>query len=340
MQPEPHEREHYTRFDEIASELLNLKTAESVSYADLVRRITEQRVARGVDPATAVPARSTIYDAFRVGRVRVDVALVRDIVLALGATDVEADGWVERCRDAQRPIIPALAPGGHTPKPVIQVEQSTRFAALRAGYPRGFLVPFLLGCIILNFAGDITGRALGVPVYLDMIGTAVAALVLGPWWGVGIALLSNLATLPIAQGHSLSLVLVAITGALVWGYGVRKFNMGRDFSRFFLLALTAAVMCSLVAVPILMLQFGGGNGHAGDQIWQRFTDAGVPLVLAVFFSNITTSVMDKLLSSFIALAVFAGLHSKFGIPADHLPLVGRLGAEPRGPGVSAALSAG
>ena len=339
MHPEPQERECVSRFDEIALELQELKASASVSYAELVRRITEQRVTRGVDPATAAPARSTVYDAFREGRVRVDVALVRDIVLALGATDEEADAWAARCRDAQRPLPVAPAPRPYaTPHGGQQPRKPARQFLARAQLPRGFLIPFLLGCIILNYVGDITVRAVGLPVYLDMIGTATAAIVLGPWWGVGVALLSNLSTLPIAQGHTLLFSLVAVAGALSWGYGVRKFNMGRDFSRFFLLAIGTAVVCSIVAVPILVLQFGGGNGHAGDLIWGRFTDAGVPLIPAVFFSNITTSVMDKLLSSFIALALFAGLHARFGISADHLPLVGRLGVEPRTQGRSATLS--
>lgn len=335
MQSGSQHQESQETFDQIARELQLLRESSGpVSYAELVRRITELRIQRGADPAASTPARSTVYDAFRPGRVRIDPALIRDIVLALGATAEEANRWVLRC-DAARHSLPAAGParaGAVAPSPQRTLQPSpgekrSFRTVLRKPHSLGFVIPFLLGCVLLNFCGDIFVRALAVPLYLDMVGTAVAAIVLGPWWGAGIAVLSNLVSMPVRGTDTGVMALVGVAGALAWGYGVRKLNLGRDLSGFFMLGILTAVVCTVVAVPILLTVYGGGNGHAGDQIWQRFTESGTPLPIAVFAANITTSTMDKLLTIFIALTVFAALHSKLRISAQHMPLVERIVSE-------------
>lgn len=45
----------------------------------------DRRAAAGESPHAARVARSTVYDCFRTGRVRVNLALVREIATALGA---------------------------------------------------------------------------------------------------------------------------------------------------------------------------------------------------------------------------------------------------------------
>ncbi|MGW9628604.1 hypothetical protein [Microbacterium sp. NPDC055521] len=89
-------------FDRIAADLVALKEATTISYAEIGRRIGEQRMDRGVADAAAFPPRSTVYDAFRAGRTRMDPVLLHDIVTALGAREDEAQRWVERPRRLRR----------------------------------------------------------------------------------------------------------------------------------------------------------------------------------------------------------------------------------------------
>lgn len=64
----------------------------SPSFAEIAARIGDLRTARG-EPGAA-PARSTVYDCFRTGRRRVDVALVADVLAALGLGAEEAEAWL------------------------------------------------------------------------------------------------------------------------------------------------------------------------------------------------------------------------------------------------------
>ncbi len=53
------------------------------SYAELATRIQALREVRGLAPAAARVARSSVFDAFQLGRVRLNAELVADIVRAL-----------------------------------------------------------------------------------------------------------------------------------------------------------------------------------------------------------------------------------------------------------------
>src|SRR4051794_25811352 len=64
-------------YDEIAQDLKQLRfAAGDVSYAEIVRRIAVHRERNGVDAGNSRPARTTVYDAFRTGRTRVNPQLV------------------------------------------------------------------------------------------------------------------------------------------------------------------------------------------------------------------------------------------------------------------------
>jgi len=81
---------------------------------------------------------------------------------------------------------------------------------------------------LLNYLGLVLSRQLQSILYLDMTGTALAAFLLGPWWGMMVGLLSsslvNLLLYP-APGGALSIfpwALVNMTGGLFWGLMARR----------------------------------------------------------------------------------------------------------------------
>lgn len=308
-------QEQAESFDRIVHDLRALREqAGPVPYAELVRRITDQRLSRGVSQVAAIPARSTVYYAFKTGRNRMDTALLREIVIALGESEEDADGWAQRCSKAHRNHAPIPAPVS----PIVQATAPMRLSGVK-------LLLFLFGLVVFNHACHwFLAASLDLPVYLDMIGTAVASIALGPWYGVAVAIATGL-TGPIFEEGILAFTLVNITGALVWGYGVHKFGLGRDILRFFFLNLLVATACSLVAAPILVVLRGGAYGTIG-RIAESLQEAGMPFIMATFTSNISASILDKLLTGFIALAIFAALHSKMRLSSKHMPLVEKLSA--------------
>ena len=92
----------------------------------------------------------------------------------------------------------------------------------------------------------------------------------------------------------------------MWGYGVR-WGLGKTFPRFFILSLLTALFVTLMAVPIYVFVFGGATGHFADIMTAAFVGMGQRLVVSVFSSNIIVSLADKIISSFLALAVIEAL---------------------------------
>jgi len=169
-----------------------------------------------------------------------------------------------------------------------------------------YVIALVPAAVALNVVGSLIRRTLNLPVFLDMIGTAVVAMTAGPWWGALAGAMTNIILGFIASPVSLPFALANVTGALIWGYGVR-WGMGKTFTRFFILSLIVAVCVSLVSVPINVFVFGGATGHFGDIMTAAFLGMGQSLLLAVFSSNILTSLADKVISSFIALAILEAL---------------------------------
>ena len=61
----------------------------------------------------------------------------------------------------------------------------------RNNLPMTLIVTLIPVCVALNIVGGYIASALRLPVYLDMIGTAISAIVLGPWWGALVGVLTN-----------------------------------------------------------------------------------------------------------------------------------------------------
>jgi tetratricopeptide (TPR) repeat protein len=78
-------------FDAFARALGDLRRMSgSPSFTEITARVADLRKRRGSRDA---PGKVTVYDCFRPGRRRLDAALVRDIVLAIGHSETDADEW-------------------------------------------------------------------------------------------------------------------------------------------------------------------------------------------------------------------------------------------------------
>lgn len=311
-------------WDVVAVELAALRhRAGDPSYAEIGRRVAEQRVRDGADPHAARVARTTVYDVFRTGRTRLNVPLVREIARALGGGDADVDAWVSRSTgtttDAPVPAAPAT-PG---PAPSPPAPPPAPPSAPRS--PRAHLLALLVACVVLNLAGRGLVLLLDLPVHLDMVGTALAAIALGPWYGAGVGLVTNV--LGVAEGGpaSLPFALVNVAGALVWGYGVRRLGLGRTLPRFLGLNLLVATVCTLLAVPILVLLLGGSTGHEQDTLAATVTALTSATAVGTWAANLLVSVGDKLISGFVALVAVSALPA--GLRRLDLPLL-----SPAGPG--------
>lgn len=277
--------------DDVVARLQAIRDAAGQpSFGDIAVGVSRVRRARGVTPEQSRVGRTTVYDAFRTGRRRLDADLVADIVRALGGSDAEAADLASRCGAAQS--------GSRVPVP-------TRPAALPVTGRRIAVVVAV--SLALNLLGLSLSEWLDLPVYLDMLGTAFSAIALGPWWGVLVGVSTNVAGTVGSGPESLLFAPVNAAGALVWGYGVRRWRLGRSIPRFFALNLLVAVTCTFLSVLIIAGLLGGFSESGADAITLSVLAIVDQLWVAVVASNLLTSVPDKLIAGFVTLTLIEAL---------------------------------
>ncbi|UDY24349.1 hypothetical protein [Nocardioides sp. Kera G14] len=274
--------------------------AGTPSYADIAARVMADRQARGIPEYEARIARTTVYDLFRVGRKRIDADLVAEVVRSLGADEAEVAAWRARCAEAARPANDQAVP---------VVDERLELPPLSAGRQTlqrlraPLAVALMIGCLALNLAGDAFNKVVPFDLYLDMIGTAIAAIVLGPWHGALVGVLTN-----VGEAHSshnwnaLWFGLCNGGGALIWGYGVRR-GLGRSIPRFVGLNALVALFVTCLATVIIVSFYDGHTGHGSDGLVDTMLQRGQSMVVSVFSTNLLNSLCDKMLAGFIALFV-------------------------------------
>lgn len=176
-------------FDRVVADLRELRaSAGVVPYAEIARRIGRNRERAANGGTTHTPARSTIYDAFRLGRSRLNAELVAEIAHALGEDDQSVHQWKLRCYRVQATkeltSRPPYAPKPPTPQNATPGERSS------SDHKSYFLLILgvVMACISIDGVGHALVGTLHLSLYLDMIGTAVASVALGPWYGVLVAI--------------------------------------------------------------------------------------------------------------------------------------------------------
>ena len=83
-----------TTVDDLIRRLRALRLwAGQPSYAEIADRIRRRRADDGAPPGAQRVSRTTVYDVFRLGRTRLDVVLLVEVVRAFGVPDDQVDIW-------------------------------------------------------------------------------------------------------------------------------------------------------------------------------------------------------------------------------------------------------
>jgi len=172
--------------------------------------------------------------------------------------------------------------------------------------PLSYVVAIVPVAAALNIVGGYINTALKLPTFLDMIGTMVTAVVLGPWWGALVGAITNIVSSFISGPISLPFAVVNVVGALVWGYAHMAGWMQKQWS-FFLVNVLVGFVCTVFATPIYVFVFGGATGHFSDVMTAAFLAMGQNLIVSVFQSNILVSLADKIIAGYVGLAIIEAL---------------------------------
>ncbi|HCJ49255.1 MAG TPA: hypothetical protein DHW40_07995 [Microbacterium sp.] len=298
-----------TRIDALITDLRALRAAKSVSYRDLAARITDRRIADGKNPAAARVPHTTISDAFRLGRRRLNAALIAEIVAALDEDPTAVDAW--RARVAAATAVDAV------PDPIPDLASTPT-----ARRPPGWVFLLILAGVLLNATGKFVNPLLGDVFFFDMIGTAVVAILAGPWAAAGVGALFILVELLKGQLVAALFSVTMVTAGLVWGFGTTRFGMASTLTRFLGLSAIVAATTSLIAVPITVLYLGGATDRGLDALRDTVMTIGsVDSDLAIGIVNLTISVVDKLAvgAAAYAIARVVGSTGSVGVRPAHGP---------------------
>ncbi len=186
------------------------------------------------------------------------------------------------------------------------MSSQTKAQTRKRRLPLTYVVAVIPVAAALNIVGGYINTVLNLPIFLDMIGTMVTAIILGPWWGALVGAITNIVNSFISGPISLPFAVVNVVGALVWGYANMWGWMKKSWS-FFLVNVLVATVASIFAVPIYVFIFGGATGHFADVMTAAFLAMGQNLIVSVFSSNILVSLADKIISGFVGLAIIEAL---------------------------------
>lgn len=165
------------------------------------------------------------------------------------------------------------------------------------------LIPIAM--IINSVVGEIVG-SIGIPLYLDAIGTVLVAALAGPIAGMTTGALNNVvwgllnpAALPFAAG-------AALIGYLS-GEFIHRFNAFKNVGLVILYGIILGLIGGAVAAPVAAFVYGGTAGVGTGALVSVFREMGNSLLEAVTFQAFISDPLDKVIVMLIAYAVVKAL---------------------------------
>ena len=171
----------------------------------------------------------------------------------------------------------------------------------RKAYIPLFCLQILL-CLLLNWGGDQMVSRWSWPVWLDSMGTMLAAYLLGPWCAAIIGGTYNL------LGHVLYGIpwwyaLISILIGLIAGFAARRKWLDQLLGTMTTGAIMAAAVAA-AAYPInLILNNGSTGNNWGDAVIGFLGEAGIPLWVSLFIGELYVELLDKVFILFVLYLV-------------------------------------
>lgn len=164
--------------------------------------------------------------------------------------------------------------------------------------------------IALNIVVGQIVAVLGLPVYLDSIGTVLVSALAGPAAGVVTGILTNviwgLTLSPIALPFAVVQVVIGVMAGYAARYGM--------FRRFYLAPIAGAVtgvVAAVISAPIAAFIFGGATGGGTGAIVGAFQAMGQSLLGATTLQGLLSDPLDKAITFTVVVVILAALPARF-----------------------------
>ncbi len=149
-------------------------------------------------------------------------------------------------------------------------------------------------CLFLNWAGDQLVSRLNWPVWLDSVGTVLAAYLLGPFCGAVIGATTNLLA-HILYGIAWYYALISILIAVIVGIASKRGKM-KDLLGTLTVGTIVAGAATIAAYPLNLLLSGCSTGNTwGDAVIGLLSERGFPRWGGLLIAQLYVELLDKIL---------------------------------------------
>ena len=163
-------------------------------------------------------------------------------------------------------------------------------------------------CIGLNITGHAIAVTLRLPLFLDSIGTVLAAVLAGPWVGASVGLVTNLISSNTIDPIAAPYAIVSVSVGLAAGFG-RYLNWQNRPADWLALWPVCFLIASVVSTPLNLTLNGGRSGvPLGDAVYSYVANAHfLPRFVAAYIGEAAIDLPDKLITVLAALFIYRSL---------------------------------
>jgi energy-coupling factor transport system substrate-specific component len=176
------------------------------------------------------------------------------------------------------------------------------------------LIPIAVG---INVVGGTIVQTLRIPLFMDVIGTILVAILAGPWVAVVAGVLTNV-VLGFTSGpqlipFALTNAAIAITVGLMAQRGWFRIEEAIGYWRIVAGGIIVALVATIVSAPIAVYVFGGVTPGAQGALTSFFLASGQEIWTSVVAASFISEPIDKTISIAIAYAIAQA------VPIRYLP---------------------
>lgn len=170
------------------------------------------------------------------------------------------------------------------------------------------LIPITAG---INLIGGFLASSLKLPLFLDMIGTIIAAALAGPWVAALVGLLTNVFLALVSNPVYLPYSLVSIASGLVAGYMIRAGLFKRIWG-VVVTWLAVTLVSVVIASTITVFVFGGATGATGTSVFTATLIAATQKILSsVLATSFITNLIDRGIAFLVAYVLLRRIPKRF-----------------------------
>lgn len=169
--------------------------------------------------------------------------------------------------------------------------------------------------IAINVVGSFVVGLLRIPLFLDVIGTVMLAIIAGPWVAIVAGALTNVVLGFVRSPTFIPFGLVQVAIALVVGYialrGWFRIQEAKDYVWLAAAGVLVALTAVIVSTPIAVWLFGGLTGNPVDVVTGFFLATGSGIFEAVLAQGFITESVDKIASVVIAYFIAVSIPERY-----------------------------